>query len=621
MSFVKPIALLLRTRHAVLRRSVMESPTGVLWTLLLAGALLVVALGMGNRVGAIWAGETLPSMREVVAPEAALQRLWLLMQALWLVALLLPGGLTLLGRTPPRGILRPFALRTSQLLEAETLASLLDLPGVLALSLTTPVIFTLLAAGRWGQALAVLLAFGLLALQTGLLARLLSYWMTLGGRRLRRLAEIPGMAAAILFLLCVAMPPALASLTTPSAYVKRISNVLSSNLIAVRSDTPIRSVVSAGVSRHLEWLLPSNQATHLAACVRGGDYPGAAGAFTAMACTVLLTGFGAFRALRRLDRTDLTGRPPDSVNKRTGRRLLDRIWGWRQREPSVEGGVVVSSRSASLVVSPATTASSSAANFATSLGTTASSRASGFSTGNGIPFASQLGALLATEARLLLRTPQFYLPLRKPASLVLLSVFVFLAPDMGRNPLYNLKEFLGVGALLYVALWQLQLLCNRFGNEAGTGALLFSLSVSRWRLLLGKNMALSLLLLILDAPAVAALTLVADAPGNIPTLLLWLFPILLTLTSLGNLTSVLVPFTIARTDRQAGIEPPDSLVGIYLLVITATVLLLVPVGMLSANGLPGVTLALAYLTALYAASLAFATRLLRTCGEQAVSLG
>ena len=602
MSFSKPIALLLRTRYAVLQRSVTESPTAVLWTLLLACTLLVVALSMGNQVGAIWAGETLPAIREVATPEAALQRLWLLMQSLWLVALLLPGGLTLLGRTPPRGILRPFALRTSQLLAAETLASLLDLPGALALVLTTPLIVTLLAMGRWVQALAVLFAFGLLALQTGLLARLISYWMTLGGRRLRRIAEVPGMAAVILFLLCVAMPPALAALTTPSAYVKRISSIST----GVLADAHIHSVLSAGTSRGFEGLLPSNQATHIADCVRDGNYSGAAGAFTGMACTLVLTGFGAFRALRRLDRTDLTGAPPDSVKKRAGRRLLDRIWRWQFKGRTGEGAVVVRPPSVSLAASLATTGLSGTENCATS---------------KDITFASQLRALLVTEARLLLRAPQFYLPLRKPASLLLLSVFAFLAPDMGRNPLYNLKEFLGVGALLYVTLWQLQLLCNRFGNEAGTGALLFGLSVSRLRLLLGKNVALGALLLALDAPAVAALTLVADAQSSIPTFLLWLFPILLVLTSLGNLTSVLVPFGIARTDRLAGTEPPDSLVGIYLLVIAATVLLLVPVGLLSANGLPGVIVALVYLTALYTASLAFASRLLRIRGEQAVSIG
>ncbi len=94
----------------------------------------------------------------------------------------------------------------------------------------------------------------------------------------------------------------------------------------------------------------------------------------------------------------------------------------------------------------------------------------------------QIAALVQTDWRLLLRTPQNFLPLRKPASILLLGAFAFLSPDMGRNPVVNLLEFLAIGALLYSVLWQLQLRCNRFGNEAGTATLLFGFSIPRRRL-------------------------------------------------------------------------------------------------------------------------------------------
>lgn len=176
-----------------------------------------------------------------------------------------------------------------------------------------------------------------------------------------------------------------------------------------------------------------------------------------------------------------------------------------------------------------------------------------------------LRALLIAGLRLLLRAPQTYLPLRKPASLLMLCCFAFLAPDMSKSPLYNLKEYLGIGGILFTLLWQLQFLCNRFGNETGTSdnrstvALLFGFSISRRVMLFGKNLALLLLLLLLDAPMLAVLALVADAPGQIPNLLLWLPMILLTLTTLGNLVTARFPFPIAHTARNLGQEPPDFL--------------------------------------------------------------
>ncbi len=185
-----------------------------------------------------------------------------------------------------------------------------------------------------------------------------------------------------------------------------------------------------------------------------------------------------------------------------------------------------------------------------------------------------------TEWRLLLRAPHNYLRLRKPASVLLLCVFAFLSPDMSRNPVYNVKEFLGVGALLYNVLWQMQLLCNRFGNEAGTGALLFGFSVPRRTLLFGKNVALLLLLLCLDSPAIAGLCVVAGFPGHIPRFMLWLPLILMVLMSLGNVVSILRPFAIAPSGKRKGIEPPEALSAGYIAVGCLAVLLLVPVGRL-----------------------------------------
>jgi hypothetical protein len=230
-----------------------------------------------------------------------------------------------------------------------------------------------------------------------------------------------------------------------------------------------------------------------------------------------------------------------------------------------------------------------------------------------------LAALILTEWRLLLRKPQTFLPLRRPAALLLLGSFVFVAPDMGRNPIYNLVEFLGIGTLLYSVLWQLQLLCNRFGSEAGTGALLFSFSIPRRRLLLGKNLALLALLLALDGAEGIGLRRVAEMPLDIPTYLIWLPAILLTLTAVGNMVSVMQPFSIAngRQDRAAGAEPPDTLATVYVLTGCAVPLLLSPVAGLPARGPLGVLALTLYAGALYTISL-FAAAALLSCREQQI---
>jgi len=209
----------------------------------------------------------------------------------------------------------------------------------------------------------------------------------------------------------------------------------------------------------------------------------------------------------------------------------------------------------------------------------------------------------------MLRKPSTYLPLRPPAALLLFGAFVFVSPDMSRNPVYNLKEYAGMGLLLYSVLWQLQLLCNRFGNEAGTAAMLFSLSISRRRLLLAKNAALFCLLLLLDSIEGIGLKVIAGMPLSLPTYLLWLPLILLALTAVGNLVSVTQPFAIPRRE-QGGSEPPNTLAMAYVLVGCAAAVLLAPVSLLAAYGLPGMIAAAIYSGMLYVASLFVSAALL-----------
>lgn len=276
MPFFQPISILLRVRIQVARHNFTRNPTAFFGTLLIALLLALAAYSMGAGVGAHWFG--LPD-REA---EAGLQRLWLLMQSFWLLALLLPVGIALLGPIPPAMALRPFALRPAQLLTAGVLSCLLDLPTLLALLLTLPLLLSLLLQGAWAQALISGFAFCLLALQTGVLARLL---VSLGAaltRRLRHWTETPALAALLLIGLCVGAPPAFASLTTASG----------------QSFQARYATISPTAASRFSVLLPSNLAAHAVISLRRADYPGALGSLGGLAAFLALTTGGALLALR-----------------------------------------------------------------------------------------------------------------------------------------------------------------------------------------------------------------------------------------------------------------------------------------------------------------------------------
>ena len=223
----------------------------------------------------------------------------------------------------------------------------------------------------------------------------------------------------------------------------------------------------------------------------------------------------------------------------------------------------------------------------------------------------QLAALVVAEWRLLVRKPESYLPLRRPAAMVLLGVLAFLASDMGKDPVYSIKELLGLGGVLYTVLWQIQLLCNRFGSESGTATLLFSLSIPKARLLLGKNLALLMLLLLLDSITLAALCVVSEAPGNIPAFLVWQALALIVITGIGNIVSIVQPFSIARHDSRNKEDAPDGLAAAYVAIGVATGFLLWPVTGMVGSGPLGVAAGFGYALLLYGILLPASAAMLR----------
>jgi hypothetical protein len=193
------------------------------------------------------------------------------------------------------------------------------------------------------------------------------------------------------------------------------------------------------------------------------------------------------------------------------------------------------------------------------------------------PALSQIAAAIGAEWRCLTRDPGSHLPLRAPAMLLLICFFGWISPNLGNDPFLNLRDLLGMGGLLYILLWQVQLLCNRFGNEAGTAQLLFGFPTPRRYLLAGRNFSLAALLIPLDGALVIGLCVSAHAAHFIGPLLGWGAMALVVVTALGNVASACLPFPIRRQGERYQAEPERSVAFVYVALGFATAALLWPV--------------------------------------------
>lgn len=232
---------------------------------------------------------------------------------------------------------------------------------------------------------------------------------------------------------------------------------------------------------------------------------------------------------------------------------------------------------------------------------------------------SQVMAVAGVETRLLLRNPRAHLGLREPASLLLTVFYAWLAQGgLSYNFGKDLWDLTGMGVILYALVWQVQLLCNRFGNESGTTAPLLSLPVPRIRLLLGKNLALGGLLLLFDGFFITGLCVQAQAFRASGPFLAWLPAVLITATAIGNVLTPLAPFPLRKRQEGFQPEPERSIAFLYVLVALATWGLLVPIARMLSYAQPygiaatfGVVLVgAAYLGTLYTLSLLLSSRLL-----------
>ena len=529
-----PILQVLAVRKKTAAHDFESNASGVMGRLFIAFLLALAALSLGYKLSRGWSGFT--------AQEATTQAMqfWIKVQFFWFIALLLPGVLSLFGRAVGAPVLRSFSLRPSQMFFAETLCLLCDTPTLMVACASLPLFISLAARASFFELTALFSGMVLLALQTAGLATLCLHFNSLFGNQVRKLAEIPAFTAILLFFLCVAMPPAFASLTTYK-HGKPYPPAMSKSYIG---------------GLHLQTLIPAAQFAEMTVSARTNELAGLLRNGSALLLSTFLSLSAGYFAVSQ------SGRIERSNGEKT---RLKRV-----------------------------------ANPADSTISTLQS-----------PF-QQTFAVVQTELTLLLRQPQTYLKLSEPAGLILLCFMALLAPDMGKDPVYNVKELLGIGGICFNLIWQLQLFCNRFGSESGTATFLFSSSVPRLRLLLGKNIALFILLILIDSAAIPGLMIVAEAPQNTLAFLLWLPVVLIILTSFGNLLSIEQPYSISRRIGTPKRPLPDVLGYSYVLVAVATGTLIWGLQALIAKfGVVGWTGSIAIVISLYLGTLQFSAKRLQ----------
>lgn len=552
------LRLILGVHFTTAWRALTRSPSAQSAVLLGMFVLGPAALAAGQRCR-----QALDGSGSAAAAAVLIASVFLAVQAVWLLILLLPGGagLTLFGPVLPASALRFFPIRPHQIVLAGVIGAFLDLPLLFALPVFGAVL-SWLSTGFAGKTLIGGVVF-LFLLQTAALAKLIEHSLHCLVRNRWRRGLIIVLIGALVVGVCFGLRPTLAA-----AYSSSSSQPL-------RRGAPYRFGKQAPQPLPLpapellpmpSLFPPALAARTIVAITEGNALPAVVG-LAGLAGLTLLTFAGA----SRVQQIALIGEGSGGGSRHRS----------RLRALPNRGRISALRRS---------------------------------------PAWEQVCAVAAIEWRNLVRNPAAHLPLRGPAALVFLFFFAWIAPNRGDDPVRTLWDMLGMGSILYGALWQIQLLCNRFGNEAGTAALLLRFPVSRARLMVGKNLALAALLLLVNGTMGALLCLLIAAPRLIFPVMGWVLISVVLLTISGNLLSVLYPFPIAPPQRQKGFpfEPERSVAFLYVLIAVGiwAVLSLTAQGLNAARAAgPALTLGFfilcgGLLAALYAASVALSARLL-----------
>lgn len=186
-----------------------------------------------------------------------------------------------------------------------------------------------------------------------------------------------------------------------------------------------------------------------------------------------------------------------------------------------------------------------------------------------LPWApTEVEAIFRKESACLTREPFYRGGLGRLGLTTAALVLATLTPPSGPG---DLLGFAGTALLAWAGTWTAQLACNQLGGDFAAGALLLGFPAPRWRIVLGKQLALGGLLL----PATLGALLLFGIAAKLPTLRILLFLgygalWLLALLGLGGVFSALWPYPlIPRRGMEASEGNASLLLGLGQLSVAA----------------------------------------------------
>ncbi len=407
-----------------------------------------------------------------------------------------PGLMRIASEPVPSSALRHFSISGPLRQISETVAWLVDLPGLVALSFPLPFILVSTSFGPLCMFSAVVGAAAFLVLVMVSLS-LISMIGNILPSFMRIRKEARTVPAAMFLFLSIGMPPACAALTHPS--IAGLSHPLSRG--AISNSTQLESM---SPDRLLAIILRLD--TTGGSVSESGRASAELATWTILACIAMLFASRSQKEIQAIG---------SSRNRAT-------MPSWLTLPDSINKG----------------------------------------------PFSSGVIGAVSTDLKLLLRETVRFTQLRQPGAAVILVMLAFLAPDFGKNTIYVSRELLCLASSAYTLIWQMQLMCNRFGVDGDRFGLLLGLTGKPARLIVVRNISLMLLLLLIDLPAFGLTAVAIErkdiiAPGCIVlaiALCLW--------TSIGNIFSFTTPFAIQRIGRLTA-EPPGYLSACYVVAAVA----------------------------------------------------
>lgn len=158
-----------------------------------------------------------------------------------------------------------------------------------------------------------------------------------------------------------------------------------------------------------------------------------------------------------------------------------------------------------------------------------------------------VGAMFDKEVKYVLRDPYFKITLLSVVYMA--AVFGFLLIRSPGHEFTRASPFLIWGASAYMLMMEMGLLYNAFGSDGLASATLFTFPASRRQMLLGKNLALFLVLTLVNVVFLALPVAVFRQWALYGPLAVWMALAIVILTAVGNPISVKLPF---RVTTQGG---------------------------------------------------------------------